>query len=50
MKKHVRVVYDRKKVSAKTGTGKIELSIYLKEGERKWITVTYNRNVAKRRT
>lgn len=39
MKKHVRVVYDRKKVSAKTGTGKIELSIYLQEGERKWITV-----------
>ena len=39
MKKHVRVVYDRKKVSAKTGTGKIELSIYLQAGERKWITV-----------
>lgn len=39
MKKHVRLVYDRKKVSAKTGTGKIELSVYLQEGERKWITV-----------
>jgi len=39
MKQHVRVVFDRKKASAKTGTGKIELSVYLKEGERKWITV-----------
>ena len=39
MKNHVRVVYDRKKVSAKTGTGKIELSVYLQAGERKWITV-----------
>ena len=39
MKKHVRLIYDRKKVSAKTGTGKIELSVYLQEGERKWITV-----------
>ena len=39
MKKRVRVVYDRKKVSAKTGTGKIELSVYLQGGERKWITV-----------
>ena len=33
------MVYDRKKVSAKTGTGKIELSVYLQAGERKWITV-----------
>lgn len=33
------MVYDRKKVSKKTGTGKIELSVYLQEGERKWITV-----------
>ena len=39
MKNHVRVVYDRKKVSAKTGTGKIKLSVYLQAGERKWITV-----------
>lgn len=39
MKQHVRVVYDRKKASAKSGTGKVELSVYLKEGERKWITV-----------
>jgi hypothetical protein len=39
MKQHVRVVFDRKKASAKTGTGKIELCVYLKEGERKWITV-----------
>lgn len=39
MKKHVRVVFDRKKVATTTGTGKIELSVYLQEGERKWITV-----------
>jgi len=37
--KHVRVVFDRKKVTNATGIGKIELSVYLKEGERKWITV-----------
>lgn len=39
MMKHVRVVYDRKKVSTEKGTGKIELSVYLQKGERKWITV-----------
>jgi site-specific recombinase XerD len=39
MKKRVKVVFDRKGSVAKTGYGKIELCIYLKEGERKYETV-----------
>lgn len=33
------MVFDRKKVATKKGTGKIELCVYLQEGERKWVTV-----------
>ena len=47
MKKHVRVVYDRKKVSAKTGTGKIELSIYLAESTTIQAKVTHYEEVIK---
>lgn len=39
MTKQVRLVFDRKGSVAKTGTGKIEISIYLKAGERKYETV-----------
>ena len=39
MKKRVKVVFDRKGSVAKTGYGKIEICIYLKEGERKYETV-----------
>ena len=39
MKKNVKVVFDRKNQAAKTGTGKIEICIYLSREERKWETV-----------
>ncbi len=39
MKKFVKVVFDRKGSASKTGCGKIELSIYLQAGERKYETV-----------
>ncbi len=39
MKNKVKLVFDRKGLVAKTGTGKIEISIYLKAGERKYETV-----------
>ena len=37
--KKVKLVYDRKKRSAQTGLGKIEIRIYLGNGEIKFITV-----------
>ena len=39
MTKQVKLVFDRKGSVAKTGTGKIEICIYLKAGERKYETV-----------
>jgi len=39
MKKYVKVVFDRKNVASKTGTGKIEICCYLSREERKWETV-----------
>lgn len=39
MKKNVKVVFDRKNQAAKTGTGKIEICVYLSREERKWETV-----------
>ena len=39
MTKNIKVIFDRKNQAAKTGTGKIDIRIYLKEGERKFETV-----------
>ena len=39
MANNVKLVFDRKGTVAKTGTGKIEICIYLKAGERKYVTV-----------
>ena len=39
MSKNIKVIFDRKNQAAKTGTGKIDIRIYLKEGERKFETV-----------
>lgn len=39
MTSHIKVIFDRKKTAAKSGTGKIDIRIYLKEGERKFETV-----------
>ena len=39
MANKVKLVFDRKGTVAKTGTGKIEICIYLKAGERKYVTV-----------
>lgn len=39
MKKHVKVIFDRRKTAKKTGTGMIDICIYLKTGERKFETV-----------
>ena len=39
MKKRINVVFDRKGAVAKTGSGKIELSIYLQAGQRRYETV-----------
>ena len=39
MAKNIKVIFDRKNQAAKTGTGKIDIRIYLKEGERKFETV-----------
>ena len=39
MIKNIKVIFDRKKTAAKTGSGKIDIRIYLKEGERKFETV-----------
>ena len=39
MKQNVKVVFDRKNQAAKTGTGKIEICVYLNRDERKWETV-----------
>ena len=39
MKKYVKVVFDRKNIASKTGTGKIEICCYLSREERKWETV-----------
>lgn len=38
MANKVKLVFDRKGTVAKTGTGKIEICIYLKAGERKYVT------------
>lgn len=38
-KESVSVVYDRKKTVAKTGNGKVEISIYLGTGGRKYVTI-----------
>jgi hypothetical protein len=39
MKQNVKLVFDRKKQVEKTGSGKIELCIYLARREVKWETV-----------
>lgn len=39
MSKNVKVIFDRKNQASKTGTGKIDIRIYLKDGERKFETV-----------
>ena len=39
MTKNIKVIFDRKNQAAKTGIGKIDIRIYLKEGERKFETV-----------
>ena len=39
MIKNIKVIFDRKKTAAKTGNGKIDIRVYLKEGERKFETV-----------
>ncbi len=39
MKQNVKLVFDRKKQVAETGSGKIELCIYLARREVKWETV-----------
>ena len=39
MKQNVKLVFDRKNQASKTGTGKIDIRIYLKDGERKFETV-----------
>ena len=39
MSKNIKVIFDRKNQVSKTGTGKIDIRIYLKEGERKFETV-----------
>ena len=39
MSKNVKVIFDRKNQVSKTGTGKIDIRIYLKDGERKFETV-----------
>ena len=39
MNKNVKVIFDRKNQASKTGTGKIDIRIYLKDGERKFETV-----------
>ena len=39
MNKNVKVVFDRRKRAEKTGTGSIEICVYLKPGERKYETV-----------
>ena len=39
MSKNIKVIFDRKNQASKTGTGKIDIRIYLKEGERKFETV-----------
>lgn len=39
MKQNVKIVFDRKRQSEKTGTGKIELYIYLSRGEKKYEVV-----------
>lgn len=39
MTKNIKVIFDRKNQAAKSGVGKIEIRIYLKEGERKFETV-----------
>ena len=36
MNKNVKVVFDRRKRTEKTGTGSIEICVYLKPGERKY--------------
>ena len=38
-KESITVVYDRKKKVETTGRGKVELSIYLAKGERKYVTI-----------
>lgn len=39
MSKSIKVIFDRKNQAAKTGIGRIDIRIYLKEGERKFETV-----------
>ena len=39
MTKNIKAIFDRKNQAAKTGIGKIDIRIYLKEGERKFETV-----------
>ena len=39
MKRHVKVVFDRRKTASKKGTGFIDICVYLKAGERKFETV-----------
>ena len=39
MIKNIKVIFDRRKTVEKTGKGKIDICIYLKEGERKFETV-----------
>ena len=39
MKKYVKIVFDRKNKAGKTGTGKIEICVYLNREERRWETV-----------
>ena len=39
MSKNIKVIFDRKNQAAKTGIGRIDIRIYLKEGERKFETV-----------
>ncbi|WP_033148066.1 site-specific integrase [Prevotella sp. P6B1] len=38
MKKNVKVVFDRRKTAAKTGKGSIDICVYLREGERKFVS------------
>ena len=39
MKKHVKVIFDRRKTAEKTGIGVIDICVYLRAGERKFETV-----------
>ena len=39
MNKNVKVIFDRKNQASKTRKGKIDIRIYLKDGERKFETV-----------